>query len=192
MIKPLMLFDVPVKNASSLPPNQYQVIYADPPWQFNDKSMNRGGAERHYLTMTDDEILSLPVSQIACDNSLLFMWISWAKLPLAIAVIQAWGFEYKTCAFNWIKHHEKSGKEFMGMGHSTRANSEVCLLAKRGKGLKRVDCGVRQIVNAPIGRHSAKPPEVRERIVQLVGDVSRIELFARDQVDGWDNWGNEI
>ncbi|AXH76812.1 MAG: transcriptional activator [Caudoviricetes sp.] len=187
-----MLFDTPVLNAPPFPPYQYQVIYADPPWQFDDKSLNRGGAERHYLTMTDDEILALPVSQIACDNSLLFMWISWAKLPLAIAVISAWGFEYKTCAFNWIKYHEKSGSEFMGMGSYTRANSEVCLLGKRGKGLKRIDCGVRQIVNAPIGRHSAKPAEVRERIVQLVGDVSRIELFARDQVNGWDNWGNEL
>lgn len=188
-----LLFPVPVSDTTqAFPDRAYSVIYADPPWQFSDKSMNRGGAERHYPTMTDREILELPVSYIADQDSLLFMWASWAKLPLAIAVMEAWGFEYKTCAFNWVKHHEKSGKQFMGMGSYTRANSEPCLLGKRGAGLKRIDCGVRQILNEPVGKHSAKPPMVRDQIVRLVGDVSRIELFAREKVDGWDSWGNEV
>ncbi len=121
-------------------------------------------------------------------------------LPEALHVMQAWGFTYKTCAFTWVKT-TGAGADAMGMGHHTRGNTEYCLLGTRGK-LKRVDAGVRQVVLehghseetlfALRARHSAKPPEVRDRIVRLLGDLPRIELFARERVSGWAAWGNEL
>lgn len=142
--------------------------------------------------MSDQGIISLPVSHIADDNAVLFLWATWAKMPTAMMAINAWGFTYKTCAFCWVKQSSKSLKRFWGMGHYTRANSEPCLLAIRGNGIKRQSAKVHQIIEAPVGRHSAKPPETRDRIVQLLGDRPRIELFARESAEGWDSWGNEI
>ena len=113
------------------------------------------------------------------------------KLNECFEVIKKWGFEYKTCAFTWIKKNRKSDSLFMGMGRWTRANAEICLLATKGKP-KRINAGVHSIVLSRIEEHSKKPDEVRERIVQLCGDVPRIELFARQQYKGWDCWGNEV
>ncbi|AFY39911.1 MT-A70 family protein [[Leptolyngbya] sp. PCC 7376] len=188
-----LLLDQPVvEGAQPFPAKAYGVIYADPPWQYEDKKKNRGGAERHYQTMSDHEIQNLPVSQIAENDSLLFLWATWAKLPAALQTIHCWGFTYKTEAFLWVKRNKRAKSLFMGMGSYTRANSEFCLLGVRGKGLKRKSAKVHQIIEAPIRRHSEKPPETRERIVELVGDRPRIELFARETVDGWDSWGDEL
>lgn len=191
-----LLFVPPVTtNESETPPfpkQTYKVIYADPPWQFSDAKLNRGGAERHYPTQSDEWIKSLPVSYLADDDSLLFLWASWAKLPEALEVMKAWGFTYKTCAFTWAKKNQKSDSWFMGMGSYTRANTEPCLLGSRGNGVKRINAGIRQLVTEPVARHSAKPRIIREQITNLVGDVPRIELFARETAEGWDSWGNEI
>ena len=179
-------------GAPPLPAFQFDIIYADCPWSYDDKKKNRGGAERHYSTQSIDWIASLPVSQIAADNAVLFLWATWPTLPDAIAVIESWGFIYKTCAFNWVKRNRSGNRYYVGMGAYTRANSEPCLLATRGDVLPRKSRSVRQIVDAPIGRHSSKPPEVRDRIVELFGDRPRIELFARERSPGWEAWGNEI
>jgi len=77
------------------------------------------------------------------------------------------------------------------MGNWTRSNTEDCLLAIRGKPI-RISASVHQIIQSPIGRHSEKPMETKDRIVQLMGDLPRIELFARQKVEGWDCWGNEV
>lgn len=106
-------------------------------------------------------------------------------------VIKAWGFKYKTCAFCWVKQNPKSGGIYSGLGHWTNGNAELCLFAKKGTP-HRVSKNVKQIVLSPRGRHSEKPAEVRERIVQLMGDGTKIELFARQYADGWDCWGNEV
>lgn len=106
-------------------------------------------------------------------------------------MIDAWGFVYKTIAFAWVKENKKSGGLFWGLGNWTRSNVEVCLLATKGKP-KRINAGVHSVVMSPIGRHSEKPSEVRDRIVKLCGDVPRIELFARQEAEGWDCWGNEV
>lgn len=109
--------------------------------------------------------------------------------------MEAWGFTYKTAAFVWVKKNAKSGTNFWGMGQYTRANAEVCLLgiSKGFKASERVKSHkVHQIVEAPVTIHSRKPPEVRDRIVELLGDVPRIELFARERAEGWDAWGNEV
>jgi N6-adenosine-specific RNA methylase IME4 len=170
----------------------YNLIYADPPWQYRDKQVaGKRGASFKYSVMTVQDICALPVADIATDDCLLAMW--WVNpMPVeALQVIEAWGFKLKTMAgFTWHKV-TKNGKEFMGMGNWTRANSESCLFAVKGKP-KRVCAGVRQFVTAPHLGHSAKPPEVRDRLVQLIGNVPRIELFARQSAPGWHAWGNEV
>ena len=109
----------------------------------------------------------------------------------ALDVIEAWGFTYKTVAFCWVKQNRRGEGLFMGLGNWTRSNAEVCLLAIKGKP-KRINATVRSIVVAPVENHSKKPEEIRTRIVELMGDLPRIELFARQTAPGWDAWGNEI
>jgi site-specific DNA-methyltransferase (adenine-specific) len=112
-------------------------------------------------------------------------------LPEALKVLEAWGFAYKTVAFTWIKRNENV-TPVMGMGNWTRQNAEFCLLGIRGSGVTRKDKSVMSIIETSRLRHSEKPEEARERIVKLCGDVPKIELFSRQQVEGWDYFGNEV
>lgn len=171
---------------------KYQIIYADPPWSYRDKALagNRGAGCK-YITQEKGWVDDLPVSEIADVDCSLFLWVTMPKLNECWDCINKWGFEYKTVAFTWVKRNKKSKSWFMGMGGWTRANAELCLLAAKGKP-KRLDAGVHSIVDSPIEKHSKKPDEVRKRIVKLLGDIPRIELFARQKTDGWDVWGNEI
>lgn len=174
---------------------KYDVIYADPPWRFNVWSRETGlgrSADKHYPTMQKQDIEELPINKIAKNNSVLFIWATFPCLEQALELIKKWGYTYKTCAFTWIKKNKKSGSDFIGMGYYTRANAEVCLLASKGKSLKRVNRSVRQVIQSPIEEHSKKPAEIRTRIEELFGDVARIELFARQHAEGWDCWGNEV
>lgn len=188
---------------TSLPNKRYQIIYADPPWRFTglgskgirSSKRKNGGAyvnrpvEEKYSTMSIDEIKALPVESIVARDAVLFLWTTDAHLPLAIDVMRAWGFEYATVAFRWLKK-TATGKQVCYYGYWTMKGIEVCLLGRRGKP-KPVRHNVRQIVEAERREHSRKPDEVRDRIVELMGDLPRIELFAREDVDGWDTWGNE-
>ena len=167
----------------------YQILYVDVAWPFSGGG-NRS-VRRHYPTMTIDEIKALPVASLAADDCVLFLWATYPQLPKALEVISAWGFEYKGEGFTWMKTNKRNGKLVVGLGYWTRSNAEVCLLATRGRP-KRIDAGVSSAVTAPRGRHSEKPDEVRRRIVRLMGDVPRIELFARQHAPGWDAWGNEV
>lgn len=172
---------------------KYNIIYADPPWAYLWGTGKSGGnfcPEKHYQTMTTDEICSLNIKKIADKNCALLMWATMPCLPDAIRAIKEWGFKYKTCAFTWVKI-KKDGQPLAGMGSYTKANAELCLLAMRGH-IKSVDKTVRQIVMSPRRGHSVKPPEIRDMIVKLFGDLPRIELFARQHADGWDCWGNEV
>ena len=182
---------------------KYQIIYADPAWSYDDPCLDRGGALRHYQTMDIQDIINLPIKNLSEDNCILFMWATFPKLPEAFEVIKGWGFEYKTVAFVWIKTNkrkdidqysflpEENFDSFWGMGRWTRSNAEICLLAVKGTP-QRDKMDVHQVIYAPIDKHSKKPPETRDRIIRLCGDLSRIELFARQKTKGWDNWGNEI
>ena len=181
------------------PNKKYQIIYADPPWRYNDRGC-RGTMANHYKGMKLKDICKLTVNKIADTNCVLFIWGTYPMLKEAFQVIDAWGFNYKSIAFQWIKLNKKNGKPFFGLGRWTRGNTECCLLAVKGKP-KRISASVFQLIMQPIGRHSAKPPETRERIVKLMGDLPRIELFARppkdrlfedDSYKGWDLWGNEV
>lgn len=184
---------------------KYAIIYADPPWSYMDKAMQRGGAERHYKTMSVEAIKQMPIPSIAYADSILFMWATFPKIKEALEVIEAWGFAYKTCAFVWVKCNKRTNPlqtrltvttdnidVFWGMGRYTRSNAEICLLATKGDGIKRRSSGVHQIIYSPIGRHSKKPGETRCRIELLCGKLSRVELFARTTTDGWDVFGDQV
>jgi len=172
------------------PNKKYQIIYADPPWEYGDKLQHHGGsAESHYNTMNLDDICSLPINSITDENCVLIMWATWPLLPEALRVVSSWGFTYKTCGFVWVKTYS-NGKKVLGMGNDTRGNTEFCVLAKKGKP-KRIDASISQYIESQLKDHSKKPDEVRKRIVRLYGDLPRIELFARTKIHGWDVWGND-
>lgn len=161
---------------------KYSIIYADPPWKYATKVA--------YPTIPIETIQRFPIDQIADGNCALFLWATYPILPECIETLKRWGFRYVTVAFTWIKTNKNNGQPFMGMGNWTRANAEVCLLGVKGT-LKRKSNRVRQVVLSPLREHSRKPDEIRDKIVELLGDVPRIELFARQTVKGWDCWGNE-
>jgi len=137
-----------------------------------------------------DWIKSLLVESIAEKDAVLFLWAVSPQLPEAFEVLKAWGFKYKTLAFCWSKK-TSNGLNVSNLGRWTMGNVELCLLATRGKP-QRICKNVKQLVVAERTKHSAKPSEVHDRIVQLMGDVPRIELFAREKTEGWDVWGNEV
>lgn len=182
-----------------LPQHHFGAILADPPWQFLTWS-KRGksrSADRHYSTMTFDEILALDLRAVSKPDSVLFLWSVWPHLQHALHAIQEWGFEYKTCAFAWMKANGSQIDLFdaaipadIKMGYWTRSNSEICLLATRGKP-KRMNGGVRQGIIEPARQHSRKPDCVHNRIEQLVCGPY-LELFARRRVHGWTTWGNQL
>ena len=169
---------------------KYKIIYADPPWQYDNKSLNRGGAERHYKTTSNDILCNIDVSSVCDDDCVLFMWATFPKIKEALELIDAWGFQYKTNAFTWVKKNKKKDSWFWGMGRWTRSNAEICLLAVRGKP-KRIDMGVHSIIEHPIMEHSRKPSEARDLIIRLCGDVPRLEMFCRGSAEGWDVFGDQ-
>lgn len=172
---------------------KYGIIYADPPWQYkvySKKGLGRS-AESHYPTMELEDIQALPVGELADTDCILFMWTTIPLLKDCFSVMKAWGFEYKTVGFVWIKQNKKSDSLFWGMGHWTRANAEFCMLATKGRP-KRKSAGVHQVIISHIEEHSKKPDIVRHKIIELVGDLPRVELFAREKADGWDAWGNKV
>jgi N6-adenosine-specific RNA methylase IME4 len=141
--------------------------------------------------MTLQDIKSLPVSQISADNSILFLWVTFPLLKEGLEVIESWGFKYKTIGFNWVKKNTKTDSLFFGMGNFTRSGSELCLIGTKGKP-KRVNASIYSSVVEPIRKHSQKPDQVRDNIVKLMGDLPRVELFAREAHEGWDVIGNEV
>lgn len=198
---------------------KYSLIYADPPWQY-DNSASRAAAGNHYSTMSLSHLKRLPIWDLAADDAVLAMW--WVPpMPVeAIELAQAWGFRVKNmCMFTWAKlnekaldnidrclsrHHEELGavdsldfltilndQTRMGMGNYTRGNAENVMVAVRGRGIERISASIKQMVHSPVAEHSAKPAEIRHRLEQLYGEVSRIELFSRGGAEGWDHWGNE-
>ena len=172
------------------PDKKYKIIYADLPLTYDDKALagNRGAGCKYDL-MTDEELLNLPIAGIADDDCILFLWATYPKLQLCLDCIKSWGFQYKTVAFTWVKKNG-NGTNFMGMGGWTRANAEIVLLATKGYP-KRINAGINQIIETIPKEHSKKPDIIRSKILQLVGDLSRIELFPRTLISGWDTWGND-
>ncbi|KKL77729.1 hypothetical protein LCGC14_2031990 [marine sediment metagenome] len=168
---------------------KYSIIYADPPWKYF-----AGGNKNqsiYYKGMEIEEIKNLPINSLANDNCILFLWVTFPILKEAFEVIESWGFDYSTCGFNWVKKNKSGEGWFFGLGNWTRSNSELCLIATKGKPIRQ-SASVSQIIDTPREEHSKKPDIVRDKIVELVGDLPRIELFARSKTKGWDTWGNEV
>ena len=171
---------------------KYKIIYADCPWKYNDRLDLQGeGAILHYPTMSVEELCKLPITEISDTDCILFFWTTMPMLEVAFKVINAWGFKYKTCGFCWVKTNPKAGTIFKGIGRWVMGNSELCLLCTKGKP-KRIDCNVANLTISHLQEHSKKPDIIRDKIIQLVGDIPRIELFARQKTEGWDVWGNEV
>lgn len=169
----------------------YRAILADPAWTyetFSDKGKDRS-PEKHYACMTIDEIKALPVAEVAAKDCLLFLWVIDTHIPQALEVMRAWGFQYSTVAFNWVKTN-RDGSPFTGMGHWTRANPELVLLGKRGKPTRKAK-DVRRLVMSPRREHSRKPDELHDLIRRLC-DGPYLELFARCRRPGWTCRGNEV
>lgn len=171
----------------------YDVIYADPPWNYNGR-LQHGNVEAnasvldHYETVTTAELQTLSVPSICARDCLLFMWTSSPHLEQALDLMKAWGFEYKTIAFVWYK-------ERTNPGYYTMSQCEICLVGKRKGGnipQPRGARNVRQFLSEMRGEHSAKPAEIRRRIHEMFPEQNKIELFAREKVEGWDVWGNEV
>jgi N6-adenosine-specific RNA methylase IME4 len=176
-------------------PRKYAVILADPPWSFRNWSAKGTGrnAVLHYNCLDFATLASLPIAKLAANDCALFLWAIDPLLPRAFELIQAWGFEYKTVGFYWVKlntTYKHGAGYFTGLGYWTRANPEQCLLATRGKPSRRAK-DVKRLVVEKRREHSRKPDCVRERIEKLVAGPY-LELFARDRKQGWDCWGDQV
>lgn len=185
---------------------KYQIIYADPPWEYKQFSKNKGISPKfgsvlsQYQTMSVEEICALPIQDIADDSCVLFLWATMPNLDRAFEVIKAWGFIYKTCAYCWVKLNPSGQGIYSGMGHWTNGNAELCLLATKKEYPRRIVKNSKQIQMFPRGKHSQKPSQIRTEIVRFIGDLPRIELFARKpdtlfedpSWKGWDVWGDEV
>lgn len=180
---------------------KYNIIYADCPWGYKSRvytaKMVNGKKgdfysleDYHYKTMDIQQLKELPINNISDDNCILFMWATFPNLPECLEVIKSWGFKYKTLGFSWIKTNKKDDRPFFGIGYYTKSNCEVCLIATKGR-IKPVSNYVSSVVISKREEHSKKPNCVRDKIVELCGDLPRIELFARQYAEGWDCWGNE-
>jgi N6-adenosine-specific RNA methylase IME4 len=188
-------------NTEPLPTGPFQVILADPPWNFETRSDKGRDKSPDYPVMNFSDICKMPISALSAKDSVLFIWTTGPFLMKTNEVITSWGFSYKTSGFTWVKTCKKSiDKPFMGGGYYTRSNAEFCLIATKGSGVKRVDASVRSAVFDPpneddtllckLGRHSAKPLRVKDDIVKLFGeDKAYLELFAREKSENWSGWG---
>ena len=180
---------------------KYQIIYADPAWSYyNDSTAKqdcttvKGMRRPPYQVMSSNEIKKLPIKEIADDNAILFIWTTDYHLAKCIEVIAAWGFEYKTVDFVWAKKNKK-GEQVCFMGaYTMKSGVELCLLATKGKDAHKLvkKHNVRAYIESPRLEHSKKPDEIRDRIVELMGDLPRVELFAREKHEGWDAMGFDI
>lgn len=174
--------------------NKFDVILADPPWHYKTwgvESKESRSAEKHYPVMSIDEIAALDVGSLVGKNAALFIWITWPILYETREVIEAWGFEYKTIAWVWVKAKKSGFGFFTGLGYYTRANTEPCLLATRGK-MTVEDRSIQALIYSPIRQHSQKPFEQYRKIEALYPGKKYLELFARRRQPGWAVWGNEV
>ena len=190
-----------MSEAQGLEPyyGKYDIVYADPPWSYYGDPNKMGAAGKHYGLMSDSEIFNLPMKSLLRDKKrgAFFIWATCPRLDLAISTIEKWGLCYRGVAFNWVKTRADGGViGAQGVPPTaTKPTSEVCLFAtvqSKGRPFPLLDSSVAQVVLSPRGKHSQKPPIIRDMITRLYGDRPRLEMFARESFDGWDHWGNEI
>lgn len=185
-------------NKPTWPTKQYSIVYADCPWAYYGDPNKPQAAGKHYSMMSTEELKALPVATLKAAKAACFMWATGPKLPEAIEVMRSWGFFYRGIAYVWVKTNN-AGQIINGQGVRptfVKPTTELVLVGstqKTGRVFPLLTEGQAQVLLAPRpgNRHSAKPAVVRERIVELLGDLPRIELFARERCAGWDAWGNQ-
>ena len=194
---------------------KYRIIYADPPWKYDSyrngdddattaKRVNIAAAHgmTPYKGMTIEAIKDLPVKDITDTDAILFLWITYPCLNWLPEVLEAWNFTYTTVGFTWLKKNKNDIGFFTGLGKYTRANAEICIIAKKGNGCKVINHAIPQLHVSPVSSHSKKPDAIRRKIEKLLGlkhvgndnnnnDIPKIELFARRRYEGWDVFGND-
>ena len=172
---------------------KFDVVLADPPWEFRVWSKKGSGrtASSHYPVMTTASLAHLPIQSVAEKNCALFLWAVWPNLPAALYIIQSWGFVYRTVAWVWAKTTTDRKKWHMGMGYYSRANTEIALLAVKGR-MPVVHRDVLALIVSPVGQHSAKPDIQYEKIERLYPGRKCLELFACKARSGWSGLGNEL
>ena len=173
---------------------KYQIIYADPPWKtktFKEKKDGLISRELPYKQMTDEEIKSLPINNFVSDDAILFMWCIDSRIPIMADIMKAWGFTYKCIGFVWAKKAKTTDGFNGGFSSYTKRDCEFCFIGTKGKylNLKR---GINQILIETKTIHSKKPNEIRKRIIDMCGNLPKLELFARNQFEDWDVFGNEV
>ena len=171
----------PKEKTTPLPKNKFSVIYADPPWHYDNSGIS-GAAQNHYQTMETKDICKLEIP--SADNAVLFLWATNPFLKEGLQVCQSWGFEYKTNIV-WVK--EKAGQGFYVKGQH-----ELLLIAVRGNFRPDNKLYIRSVVNLPRLEHSEKPTKFYEIIESLYPNQKYLELFSRKKRGGWTSWGNEI
>jgi len=168
-----------------LPNGKWQVLLADPPWQYDFSGSPTRDIKNQYPTMPNEAIASLPVSEIAADDCVLFLWVPSPKLPQGLTIMAAWGFDYKTCMV-WVK-------DKIGMGYYARQQHELLLIGARGQlGLPSTDSRPPSVILADRTNHSAKPPALYGLIEAMYPEATKAELFARETREGWFSWGNQV
>ena len=161
---------------------EYGIIYADPPWRYDNGTPGRE-IENHYPTMTDEDICNINVP--AAKDAILYLWATAPRLESGLAVLYAWGFKYKTQAV-WDKVR-------IGMGFWFRGQHEILMVGTRGNVSPPSQAlRISSMIRCPRGRHSAKPDYVRDKIAEWYPDVPKLEMFSRLKRPGWDAFGNEV
>lgn len=174
-----------IESTPVIPDGKYNVIYADPPWRYEYGFDIHGAADRHYSTLTADEIANLPIKDLFEDNAVLFLWTTSPKLFESKKIIDGWGFEYKT-SFIWDKINHV-------MGHYNSVRHEILMICVRGSFPKQSNILHDSVISIErTESHSEKPGHFRELIEEMYPRSKKIELFARKVVEGWDAWGNEL
>ncbi len=173
---------------------KYKTIYADPPWQFQNRTGKVAPEHKRlsrYSTMTLDDIKALPVSDIADEKSHLYLWVPNALLPEGLEVMKAWGFEYKTNLI-WEKVRKDGQPDGRGVGFYFRNVTEILLFGIKGDKNRTLQPGRSQVnlLRAMKREHSRKPDEFVS-LIEACSPGPRIELFARGNREGWDMWGNQ-
>lgn len=179
-----------------LPRKRYDIVYVDPPWYYYGSPIKDAAAGKHYPLMSLEELAAIDVRQMLSPRAAVFIWATCPRLNFAFKLIESWKLHYRGVAYVWVKVN-REGKIISGQGIPptfTKPTSELLLVATTnatGRPFPILDLAQPQVVLHPRGAHSEKPAIFRSLIESLCGRRSRIELFARSRVEGWDAWGAE-